>query len=551
MSAKLDVSRWVRKKCWIGLDLGTSAFKLVEVALRASGPRITRAALQSWSSDPASRGQQLRAALEAFGARQVHMGLSGPDVVIRRVQLPQLEAHEISEAVRWQIKDYLAYPPQEACVATQVVEQAKKKGAATIEVLACVASKSAIDARISGVQAAGQTPASLSPNIVALCQGVQALYPGAGSTTAIAVMDIGATQTHLAITAGGQVRVVRDLSVGGDTLSQALVSTVSSEHGEISIDGALAETLKRRYGVVAPDEDGLSEEGIPLRHLSALMRPVLESVTTEVRRFLDFYRMQMDEQGVSQLYLCGGTASIKGLAEALSESLDIGVTCVDPLAFTEGAFVAGVASPETEGPQLAVAFGLAVDHGQSFNLIGRPSTEGELPAVPEWMLRLGLAFAAVALVALAGLGLAYWQARHAQRSLEARWAQVEPMYSEYQRLSREERKLASLLSTAESLRRNRPLWDGILKELATVMPAEIRLTTLNADRLSMEGASSSIRLRLEGQADMGASGSQAALVAFVEALEGSIFFSRVDLVRSERPADREQGVQFGIECQLE
>jgi len=376
-----------------------------------------------------------------------------------------------------------------------------------------------------------------------LFEGLQAVA-GETAERAVAVMDIGWQATNLVIGSAGAVRVARDLSIGRNTLTEALIGTVSSEHGKMQIDEALALALTQRHGVLAMDETALSEEGIPLVQIAAMMRPVVEGLFTEVRRFFEFYRVQLDEFGVSKLYLCGVGASVKGLSQLLSEGLGMPVEQLNPLP-----------QKEEDGPQLAAALGLAAKRGESMNLLARSgassSSSGETPPLRQPLVLRGLflwmgllAVSAVILLAL------MFQSRIALRRLEAEWRGVKPGYESYLAVSREENRLQSLLSSGEAIRSQRPLWDGVLKEIASQLPETVRLTAFHAEHQPGDPPFK-VQIRFSAAVDPNEPEPQAALVALGEALEASPFFSAVRLARSERPADPDKPLLFEMTCHLE
>ena len=533
---------WTRRTTRIGVDLDAAGFRAVEISDRESGPAGSQV-IQRWeSADAAAQAEQLRKALAVFAGRSLHVGIAGPEILLKRLTLPPLPPSDVPEAARWQLKDQASFPVGDAYLSALPIPS-KKTEKTSVEVLVALASPSAVGARLSLFAATGKSVKSMVPRAVALFEGMQVI---AGETTerAVAVMDIGWQATNLVIGSAGAVRVARDLSVGRNTLAGALIGTVSSEHGRMQIDEALASALTQRHGVLATDESALSEEGIPLVQIAAMMRPVVEALFTEVRRFFEFYRVQLDEFGVSKLYLCGVGASVKGLPQLLSEGLAMPVEQLNPLP-----------GNAEEGPQLVAAFGLATKRGESLNLLARSTasfaSSGETPPLRQPLVLRGLFLWIGLLAASAVILLALvFQSRITLRRLEAEWKSMEPGYASYLALSREENRLRAILSAGESIRSQRPLWDGLLKEIAAQLPETVRLTAFHAEHQPGDPPFK-VQIRFLAAVDPKEPEPQAALVALGEAMEASPFFSNVRLARSERPADPDKPLLFEMACHLE
>ena len=91
------------------------------------------------------------------------------------------------------------------------------------------------------------------------------------------------------------------------------------------------------------------------------MRPVLVELTQELRRSLEFFRIQLEEASPEMGYLLGGGSKLRGLASLLTDTLGVNFEPVNP-------WEAVAVDPkrfESEqlqeiGPEFAVALGLAL-----------------------------------------------------------------------------------------------------------------------------------------------------------------------------------------------
>ncbi len=548
----------------VGLDLGSHGIKLVEVEQTSSGYRLVKSLIQDlpWNTAappaggaaaaPVDQIGWLQAALKEFAAAGLHVSLSGPEAALRRLQLPLMTRRELMEAARWQVKDQLTFPVQDAVIDVQVLGEVWAKDIKKLDVLVAVASQAAVRAALELVEQAGGCVMSLTPEPLALWRSVQGLMPEARSGS-VAIIEIGAVSTRIAIAHQGRLRLVRDLAIGSATVTEALVGVVTAEQGEVTIDSVKAEALKRRYGVVKDTAEGTTDDGVPLFHLSALMRPVLEQLVTEISRVLDFYRMQLDEAGVGRLLLCGGGANLKQLRAFLADGLGMNAELWNPLLRMPDRVQALEPEQVAEnGPRLAVAIGLAIEHGQSFRLMtSKPQPRRvrlpQLSLPPQWP-RLAAAAAGIA----AGLGLLWMLAVAGLTQLqvqaeERRWVVVEPTFRSWQQAHDAAGAAEAAIARLQQFTDQEPVWDGVLKELGKAMPATVELDELACSQDVSRGR---LRAQLKGRVTF-AGRPERILAQLVEALNRSIFFEGVELASSTIRAAEGQATSFELAGWLE
>jgi type IV pilus assembly protein PilM len=154
----------------------------------------------------------------------------------------------------------------------------------------------------------------------------------------------------------------RNISVSGDDFTAALQRS-------FGLDFDSAEEVKLDYGTVSiPTEDeeellnfdARREQFSPARVYEAL-RPVLVDLTTEVRRSLEFFRVQAGDAHINRVLLSGGGAKLRGLPDAIADALGFRVELADPwltLLVNESRFDTQYLA--SVGPEFAVALGLAL-----------------------------------------------------------------------------------------------------------------------------------------------------------------------------------------------
>jgi len=539
---------------WVGLDLGGRSIKLAEMEQTPRGPRLLRALIQelpiSVEGQPMDRAGWLHSALKEVGERSVHVALDSSKVVVRRVHMPLMPDRELQEAVRWHIKDQLPFPAQEAVIDFRVIGQVWEKDIKKQDLLVIAAPAPFLHELIEEVERSGAHVAGLAPTPCAVWSCVATLMPDV-QRGSVVVIELGAHATHVTIVNDGQLCVVRDLAIGSESMTDALVGTVVSEQGHVTIDRSKAETLKRQYGVLSEAPQGMTSEGVPLFHLASLMRPVLEQLLTEISRFLDFYKVQLEQGGVSRVLLCGGGANLKSFQTFLADGLGVPVEVFNPiLRISDQAQRMEPEQITEHGPRLAVAIGTALEHGQGLDLLPMEVKRARraVHARRRWMTAIKGA-AAAALICYLGLqgaaALLDLRLRQEQRA----WKRVEPTYREGMELASTRDRLASTVQHAQQFLDEQPVWEGLLKELGELIPPALQLDELT---IAADASAPSPAMRFELKGEVLASVAGGGRVAqFLEALERSPFFEEVTLVSSELRSNNAEPSRFHVEGFLE
>ncbi len=540
---------------WIGLDVGSASIKLVELEQTSAGVRLVNQVLQELPSapapDPKDRLGWLQAVLKEGKAADVHLAISGPGVIIRCVTIPPMSVEELAEAVKWQVKDALPFPLQEAVLDFEVLGEVWEKDIKKLDVLVAAAPLRFVQEQIALVEQAGARVMSVVPTVLALRRALQALVPGRLNGS-VALMELGAEQTHIVVMKDGHPRFTRDVAMGSADLTQALAGVMASERGERQLDLAKAEQLKRHYGVLAGGVEGVTDEGIPLAQLAALMRVVLEKLITEAARLFDFYKVQMGESGIERLLVAGGGASLKHLQSFLGEGLGLPVEPVNPLLhLTRASSTMAEASFIDEGPRLTAAIGAALLHGRSPNLIPAELKVRRRQAAARRRLKtVAVAVGSVAIGVYGVLQAIAFGYGAGVRRLQREWQTVEPAYHHYLQTAQETQRLEGVMATVQRFVERQPLWDGIFKELAQLTPSSVTLTSLMVKAASAEPPHV-MQLTLQGTIATSKVATEGDLARFLDALEASVFFRDVHLRSSRVQVGVGQATTFEIECGLE
>lgn len=485
----------------LGLDVGTTAVRVVEVAIdrpggrsrNGRGPVVTRvgevplppgAVRDGEVVDPAAVGAAITELWRQTGLRprDVRVGLTGSRVVVRVVDMPAMPDDELAGAIRFSAADHIPIPLEEAVLDHTVLESvppAEPGGPAMVRVLIAAAHRSTLDGLLTAVSAGGLRAVAVDLVPFAL---VRAFTEPAGEPEAVdenspppppalaeAVVSVGAGLTTVVVHEAGRPRFVRTVPVGGDLLTSAI-----SE--ELGIDPAAAEAAKRDAG--APDGEDAVDSDLA-RRAARVVELRLAGILGEIQSSLAYWVAQ-SERPLRRIVLTGGGARAGDIAGRLALLVGAPVEwgTVGVLDAPERAAGAG------EWPDLAVAAGLAL--GGTADVWGIdlcPPAKRSFRFTGEMGRRLAVA-AVVIVVLLGGLSVQSVLAlRKEQSQLAAQKkvnGKVERDIAAFDSLRRLSTDLDVGRKRVQSALAGDVSWTRFLDTLVRSMPSDVWLQSLTA-----------------------------------------------------------------------
>jgi type IV pilus assembly protein PilM len=211
-----------------------------------------------------------------------------------------------------------------------------------MDVLLVAAKKEKIADYTGVIGQAGRSAVVVDVDAFALQNAYEANYgiePGA----VVVLLNLGASATNINILQGDQSVFTRDISIGGNAYTEALQK-------ELNLPYEQADRLKR----------GEAVDGVAYDEARPVLRAVTENVILEVQKTFDFFRATATFERITRVVVSGGASRAEGVIDMLAERFDAPVEVFDP--FRKVAYDAKKfnAAPETVGPMVAVAVGLAL-----------------------------------------------------------------------------------------------------------------------------------------------------------------------------------------------
>ncbi len=348
-----------RSKSIIGLDIGSSSVKAVELETSGSGFRLKSFGFAELPPEAIVQGSFMNApaisnaiaeacASGGFRSKDVATSVSGHSVIVKRISLPQQSSEELEETIRWEAEQYIPFDINEVNVDHQVLDQSGVDG--QMDVLLVAAKKDLIHDYLSSITECGFNLAVLDVDGFAVGNMYEHNYD-VSSDNAVALVDIGASVINMNVMHGRIPVFTRDITTGGNQYTEEIQKSLG-----ISFEEAERIKVGGRPGEV-------SKEVIP-QEVEEAMRDVSETLVGEIQRSLDFYRATASSAPIEKLVLCGGAARVPLLDRLFHDKTDIRVEIADPFHRIEIAPGAGDEEQIRElAPALSVAVGLALRRG--------------------------------------------------------------------------------------------------------------------------------------------------------------------------------------------
>lgn len=358
-----------KKENFIGIDLGTSGIKVVELANDQGRPRLVTYGYAEQpanivrSDTPEVHQKTVQLVKEIFkrarvSSNRVVAALPSFTVFSAVISLPNMSRRELASAVRWEAKKFVPMPIEEMILDWKVIsgeaEPAKTdepKGdkapsaapGKNISILLTAAPRNLVQRYLNLFKDLNLKLVGLETEAFALERSLIGRDP-----SAIMVVDIGGMNTNVSVIRDSIPLLNRSIDVGGETITRTIANG-------LNVDASRAEQFKRDFGMTGA---GGENQQIP-----KTIEFVVSSIVNEIKYCFNLYQNQSVGQGsvrpIEKVMLTGGSAFLPALPEYLAKVLNMRVYIGDPWG--------RVAYPEELqpvlkelGPRFSVAVGLAM-----------------------------------------------------------------------------------------------------------------------------------------------------------------------------------------------
>jgi len=335
----------------VGVDIGASSIKVVQ--LKESRKRLGVVRYGYAPLPPQTivdghvmnRGAVIEALAKIFvdnkiSTRDVAVGVYGQSVIVRKITVPMMSAAELDEQITWEAEQHIPFDIKDVHVDYEVLKRRPEAG--QMDLLLVAAKKDEINDYASIIKEAKLKPVVVDINAFTV-QNIFEYIHGLPDDQTIALLNVGASLSSLNIVSRGVSAFTREVTNAGNTITEEI-------QRQLNIPFEQAEQIKitAASGSVPPQ-------------VHQIIAQACEALAGEIQRSLDFYLATSGEAEIGRVYVCGGSAYLGALVQAIEKRARVPVMMLDPLAsLTAEAGKVNEQDMRTRSSQLTVAVGLAL-----------------------------------------------------------------------------------------------------------------------------------------------------------------------------------------------
>ncbi len=343
---------WGRKKDVIGLDIGCSSIKLVELKGDKNGFKLQNLALSPLPPEAIVDGALMDSVTiidtirdlitsSKTKTKDVITSVSGHSVIVKKISLPFMTEAELEESIQWEAERYIPFDINDVNIDFQIFGSTPENPE-VMDVVLVAAKKDIINDYVSVIMESGLNPVIMDIDSFAL-ENMLSINYDIGREEVIAIANVGASITNMTIIKNNISAFTRDIFKGGNHVTEEIQRQLHVDHDE-------AEKIK-----VGTKVDLTSQPVI-----QNVLKTASESLAIEIGNSLDFFQSTTTYEKISKIYLSGGGSKIKDFDTILQQQIGVPVEVANPfkkINYSEKNF--DMEYLRDIGPIMAVGVGLA------------------------------------------------------------------------------------------------------------------------------------------------------------------------------------------------
>ena len=310
----------------IGIDIGLSSVKMCLL----SNPKKFVYRLEKYAHIPLSEAtiieDEIQRPEEVIDAvieglkdigkekRIACLGMSGPNTVTKRLQVPGGAKDEVEDNILWEAEQYIPFGADDAEIGFSIIEE--KKDEDIVDAIVGAAKIDVIETYSDYLKEAGLNTRIVDLNVFAMTNLFELVVDNK--------LDKISEEGSILIDFGAQYTTIVVYKNGGPVLSK-----------EINLGGVLiTEEIQRNLGVSYEEAEDLKvngdEKGNLLEDVIIIIEEHINKLLEELKKILNFYIAAGSSEQVGSCYITGGGSNMPGIKEALEDLIDLDVEFLNP-----------------------------------------------------------------------------------------------------------------------------------------------------------------------------------------------------------------------------
>lgn len=307
---------------FLGVDLGTSAIKIVELTFRKNKVHLENYGWADFDffvkngNSPHSYEEKIKACLKKLLGRMkpkskvVYASIPGFVGLISLIDFPDMSREEIDKAIGFEAQKFVPTPLKEVSIGWDIVDKKKDKTPGKeedrIHVLLVVVPKKEVLRCENMVKTSNLKIKAIELETFSIVRSLVGDDMGN-----FLIIDIGSRASNIILVEKGVVKVNRSINSGGNEITSTIAESMN-------ISAERAEILK------AQGRDFLNSRE------SMIVFPALEVISDEAIRVVNAYKEKIGNIKLDAVILSGGAAKQTGIEAYFSKKLGVSAIIGDP-----------------------------------------------------------------------------------------------------------------------------------------------------------------------------------------------------------------------------
>ncbi|MDP8258005.1 MAG: type IV pilus assembly protein PilM [Candidatus Aadella gelida] len=325
----------------VGLDIGSYSVKLVSLGKRPD--EETLRAYNIKKIPPKSDISQIKDIVKeslkevSLFPDEVNLSLSGPDVIVRFINLPKMKKDQLENALVYEAEKYIPFNVNEVILDSIILGDAQENG--QMKVLLAAAKREFVDSQINMLKEIGIKIRVMDIASFAAFNAFSWSHELPDEEVS-AFINIGHSQTDVLVFFGGNPCFMRQIQVGGKKIADMISKELS-----------IAEEDVEEY--IMDQKEGSEED------IKRVMGHVTKELVKELHLSFGYFENRYNKR-VDKIYCTGGIVSQKNVIELFREEIGLDIKKWDPIGQIKLADTISEDDISSVSSQLAVAIGLAL-----------------------------------------------------------------------------------------------------------------------------------------------------------------------------------------------
>lgn len=300
---------------FFGLDLGTTAFRLVQLQGSGVAKQLVKYAAipvdskLAMSDAPADQQKIIQIIKELLNqarltTRNVAVGLPSSRVFTTVVDIDRLSPGELAKSIRFQADSLIPTPLTESKIDWAITGDSPKDKT-KVEVLLTSVTNDFVEKRLDMLEAVGLNVIAFEPDNLALAR---ALTVGNVANPQM-VIDVGHNSTDMVITMNGVPRLTRSIPTGSEAIIRAAMQNLNIEEKQ-------AEQFVFKFGMNADKLEGQIYHAI----LSTV-----DGIVAEIEKSIKFFQARYVEAKIDRIIVTGSASTLPAFPSYVANKFSLNV----------------------------------------------------------------------------------------------------------------------------------------------------------------------------------------------------------------------------------